>query len=375
MSKLIRMSTILAKAEVSYGTDPTPGDANGILISEPTFNVNGSKVTRDYLRATISPIGHVVGEKSIGIDFETELKGSGTGGTALKAEALLLACGLGVTAVECVPISGGSGTFVVGETVTGGTSSKTGVVQFRTANHIILSASSGSLTSGETITGGTSGATATVGTNPMDQNGLLYKPVSSSFGSCTIYYYLDGIRHIAVGCRGSLSLDFTVGQYPKMSFKMVGQYAAPSDNSVSGTAAFDTGLPPQVLGVDLNIGAFGAAVAEKVSVDLGVKTSLSKNMQDVDGIGEVRISGRDPSGSVDPDVEALSTFNPWTIWDAGTKQAILVDVGSTYGNRVALYMKEAQFDNPKYRNSDGLAKYDIPFIPTGSDDEIKLLIW
>ncbi len=56
------------------------------------------------------------------------------------------------------------GTFIVGETVTGGTSHMTGVISAVTATTITLIKVSGTFTNAETITGGTSGATATIGT-------------------------------------------------------------------------------------------------------------------------------------------------------------------------------------------------------------------
>lgn len=54
------------------------------------------------------------------------------------------------------------GTFVVGETVTGGTSSTTGVVAAVTSTGITLIDVSGTFTNAETITGGTSGAHAAI---------------------------------------------------------------------------------------------------------------------------------------------------------------------------------------------------------------------
>lgn len=61
-----------------------------------------------------------------------------------------------------VPIDGVSGTFQVGETVTGGTNSYTGIVEEVNANYLDLYAVSGEFNDDETLTGGTSAATASV---------------------------------------------------------------------------------------------------------------------------------------------------------------------------------------------------------------------
>ena len=54
-----------------------------------------------------------------------------------------------------------TGTYSIGETVTGGTSSATGVYISNTASTMVLKTISGTFQSGETLTGGTSSATST----------------------------------------------------------------------------------------------------------------------------------------------------------------------------------------------------------------------
>lgn len=60
-------------------------------------------------------------------------------------------------------VSSASGTFTVGETVTGGTSGKTAIVDSHdtTNNQLFVYSESGTFTATETLTGGTSGVTAT----------------------------------------------------------------------------------------------------------------------------------------------------------------------------------------------------------------------
>jgi len=79
---------------------------------------------------------------------------AGTGVKALNFTHVWRECGK-------IGISGTSGTFQEGETVTGGTSSATGVIYRVTSSEMILYTISGTFQSGETLTGGTSSATAT----------------------------------------------------------------------------------------------------------------------------------------------------------------------------------------------------------------------
>lgn len=68
----------------------------------------------------------------------------------------------GVTTGRYIPFSGLTGTFTVGETITGGTSSFTAVVSAVGHDFLLTETPSGSFTDGETITGGSSSASATL---------------------------------------------------------------------------------------------------------------------------------------------------------------------------------------------------------------------
>lgn len=102
MTQKWRQRCILAVAETTYGTDPTPtGASNAILCSEPTIRpLEGGTVDRQLLYPTMgaSPLLHV--NSHVVVEFGVELAGSGTAGTAPAYAPLLLACGLAETVVE-----------------------------------------------------------------------------------------------------------------------------------------------------------------------------------------------------------------------------------------------------------------------------------
>ena len=41
---------------------------------------------------------------------------------------------------------------------------------------------------------------------------VTYEPISASFSSVTIHYNTDGVRHIVNGCRGSFTINASVGE-------------------------------------------------------------------------------------------------------------------------------------------------------------------
>jgi hypothetical protein len=85
-------------------------------------------------------------------------------GSSVSSAATSLAFSRYLSQGKILHITGASGVFTVGETVTGGSSSTTGVVYKDRGENLVLYSplvSTPAFTAGETITGGTSGVTAT----------------------------------------------------------------------------------------------------------------------------------------------------------------------------------------------------------------------
>lgn len=96
MSLLTRKRTILAKLESTYGTDPTPtGSANAILVRNLSITpLNAENVSRDLVRPYLGASEQLIASAYVGVEFEVEMAGSGTAGTAPAYGPLLQACGM-----------------------------------------------------------------------------------------------------------------------------------------------------------------------------------------------------------------------------------------------------------------------------------------
>jgi hypothetical protein len=95
MTRFVRNTVILAKEEVTVGTDPTPtGGSNAMLVSNLTINpLNAQNVSRDLVRGFKGGSEQLVGTRFVECGFDIELVGSGTVGTAPAWGALMKACG------------------------------------------------------------------------------------------------------------------------------------------------------------------------------------------------------------------------------------------------------------------------------------------
>lgn len=112
MVQLNRKRVILAKIESVYGTDPVPtGAANAILVSNPNITpLSADLVNRNLIRTYLGASDQLLAGQHVELDFEVEMQGSGTAGTAPAYGPLLRACGLSETItastkVEYSPVS------------------------------------------------------------------------------------------------------------------------------------------------------------------------------------------------------------------------------------------------------------------------------
>ena len=110
--KYWKSKTLLAKAEVTYGTDPTPtGASNAILAMNVQFTPQeGEVVQRAVERPYFGAQPFVAQAFRSSLSFEVDLVGSGTLGTAPAWGPLLRACGVAQTItadtkVEYTPIT------------------------------------------------------------------------------------------------------------------------------------------------------------------------------------------------------------------------------------------------------------------------------
>jgi hypothetical protein len=112
MALLTRKRLILAKAEATYGTDPTPtGSANAILVRNLNIvPLQSDIVQRELIRPYLGNYEQLLAQTRVQVTFEVELAGSGAAGTAPAYGPVLKACGLSetvvaTTSVTYVPVS------------------------------------------------------------------------------------------------------------------------------------------------------------------------------------------------------------------------------------------------------------------------------
>lgn len=308
MPLLTRRRTILAKSEVTYGVDPTPtGAANAILIRNLNVTpLNAELASRDLVRPYLGNSEQLIASKHVQLDFEVELAGSGTAGTAPAYNVLLKACGLAET---------------------------DGV------------------------------------------SDVAYNPVSSAFGSATIYFNIDGVLHKVTGARGNMEITINARAIPFMKFTFTGIYNAPTDASLPTVdySAFQTPLAANTS----NTTGFSffsyAGVLESLSLNLGNEITYRSLI----GSESVIMTDRKVSGTAVFEAPLTASKDFFAAALASTLGNLEITHGTVAGNKFQIASTRIDIANPTYTDNNGIHMLSVPFVAVPSstgNDEISFTV-
>ncbi len=203
-----------------------------------------------------------------------------------------------------------------------------------------------------------------------------YAPVSSSFGSCTIYYNTDGVNHKITGARGTFSINCEVGQIPTISFSMTGIFNAPTDTALPSTT-YSNQASPLVF-------KNGSTSAFSIFAFSGVLQSWTFEMNNtvgyrelVGGTKEVIITDRSPGGTAVVEAPALSDHNFFTDATGTATGSNTFLHGTTAGNKITISCPQSDLSAPTYSDSDGIVMLNLPYMATptsAGNNEFSLAI-
>jgi len=277
----IMIGALLAKAESTYGTDPTPtGGSNAVpaVRGAVTLTLESDPSERMILDGGYS---RLIGDNSLPrakIAFSVELLGNGTiqNGSTVHAylSPLLKACDMSETATA--ESSGGAG-----------------------------------------------------------DGYITYKPAigSDAGNSVTIYFHSELKKHILTGCKGTVKFRLEAGKYAFADFEFSGIYNAIADASFPSLTFSYTNKPPLwVSGSTLTWGSY-TPIISKLDFDLGNEIGMRQDPTQATGIKGFLIGSRKIIGSFDPEAVAEAT-QPWFAdWRTPTLRTLTAVLGSTAGNK------------------------------------------
>lgn len=203
---------------------------------------------------------------------------------------------------------------------------------------------------------------------------VTYKPASASQSSITLWIYEDGTLTKITGCRGTLDWSGEVGGRLMASFTFQGHFSGPTDVALA-TPTYDSTVPPIMINGSFSIGGFSAVIGS-FAVSMGIELGVPPDLSAADGYGEVRVTGRDVNGSIDPEQPLVASHDFMAAFKAGTTEALsLGPIGATAGNKVAITMPAVYYRNISNSDREGVLAYDIPFgaAESSGDDELSVI--
>lgn len=205
---------------------------------------------------------------------------------------------------------------------------------------------------------------------------VTYAPVSASFGSCTIYYNIDGVLHKVTGARGTFTINGAVGEIPTIDFTFTGIYNTPTDTALPSVTYGDQATP--VVFKNGNTTGFEllsyAGCLQSVSFDVG-NTLVYREL--VGCTKQVLLTDRASTGSVTLEAVTMATKNYFTAaLTDGTLGNLLFQHGQTAGNIIDFVSTRVDIGDVSYSDQDGIHMLNIPYtcVPsTAGNDEFSLV--
>lgn len=317
MTRYIRNTVILAKPEITVGTDAAPtGALNALLVSDMSITpLDAKNVDRNNIRGFFGANEQLVGTASVKVGFTVELSGSGAAMTAPAWGALLLGCAMaeGLLAtpdrVEYTPVS---------------TALKTLTIDYY-------------------------------------DDGVLHK-LLAAMGTCTLT--------AKVGERPGLKFEF-IG--------VDGGISAVA-NAVPVLTAWKTPVVMTMANVtDITLGgtyALGAITGGVVYPSTGLELMLGNAMQFTPllSLERVDITNREVTGSTELELTAAQEVTFMGIVKANTLQSLALTIGTVTGLQMLIHAPAVQFTNPKKVDLNGtrLIGYDLRAVPVAGNDELRI---
>ncbi len=202
-----------------------------------------------------------------------------------------------------------------------------------------------------------------------------YLPATTGQQSCTIYFWEDGDLIKMTGAMGKVSFDLSTGAIGKASFTFTGHPAGNLSAAELPAASYSSMVPVPLIGVAFSMG--GSLDVSKLSVDMGITVSTPSSMSAPNGYGDIYISDRNVTGSIDPFAKTANEKDYLADWKSGKESSLTTgEIGTVEGNKYTLSMSKVySAAAPKAGDREGGVTRELTLaaLPTNGDDEFSLL--
>lgn len=199
-----------------------------------------------------------------------------------------------------------------------------------------------------------------------------YNTNSAIGDATTLVIYRDGKKTVLAGCRGEASLSVGVGGHLVWTFVIQGHEISRTTEQAPA-ATFDTTRAIAFIREPVTRGADTLKI-QNFSFALGNEIPQEPVSGEDDGYGEVLITDRLVTGSVDPEEVLDTERDDDTIWkDGSTADINILNLGKSAGNLVSFTFRETFYKEVAEGDRSGVMINEIGFGCASGDGALSVV--
>ena len=203
---------------------------------------------------------------------------------------------------------------------------------------------------------------------------VVYSIVEDDVESTSIYFISDGVQHVLLGARASVSMNFTPKQIPKFRFTVVGLLGTITDIATMPAVimtGWQTPLHVQMANTTMSLHGWDS-VAESLAIDLG--NTLTPRFLIGDEL--VMISDRRSTGTAVVEARGLATVDWFDKALNRGRGALNLVHGIDAGNIVEIDAPAVEIGRLTQGQTDNISNYSLPLslCPVNGRDELTITV-
>ncbi|MDP9136441.1 MAG: hypothetical protein M3N56_16625 [Actinomycetota bacterium] len=222
----------------------------------------------------------------------------------------------------------------------------------------------GTVTQGETLTNRTQ-----IGVADVDVANIADFVEQITVPTYSLALIEDGRIKVMKGARGTVSFSAQIGQPIIAQFEFTGILSSISDGVRLPGVAYEQITPPKFLGAEVKVGtvanlSYGAEHTPRITsitLDTGAQVATQKDATQANGAFVANVTGRQPSGSIDPELRPEASFPFLDLLEGGDPFRLRLRVGSVTRNAFLFTAPSATPESESPGERDGIATNEYPF--------------
>ena len=211
---------------------------------------------------------------------------------------------------------------------------------------------------------------------------IRYRPVSdpASHETATIYVYYDGVLHKLRACRGSVEYNTAAGNFGTYSYTIQGLWTKPEDAAIPSTPNIYQTSPPVLQSACMDLGSPSVFNPIIESFNVNMNNSIGTRMDPCSSyaVKGFLLGDRDTQGTYNPEATLLSDHDWWADYTLKTQRKLRIQNGTTTGQIVEVAVPKSVIREMPYGEREIMRTFEISYAAVGGttnngDDEVEFI--